>query len=294
VFALLQNRVLKAALASMSFANLSDALRQYILQHVGPGEWAFAAPVSEGFKADYLSASAAISGKPVSAPDHRKTFYSAAMASVARLQEAINNGLIGEEFTAEGQAHPYRVAFSAGQFADRDKLLWLKATCTSLWCEALCKGAIQSGRLDVLEWLHEAQQCPWSFTAGCLAARHNKLAVLQYIYSKHDGGVPEPNAERAQRVEFSLSAVESDSTELLQWCHDRQLLCDSTGSEERLHARAVRLLHFTAAAWFQEHGFESTLQHQLAVAVAQLRKLEQQQEQLLQAGLRCCSRLVRY
>jgi hypothetical protein len=106
----------------------------------------------------------------------------------------------------------------------------------------------------LLQWLHEEQQCPWSFTAGCLAAHHNQLTVLQYNYSKHDGGVPEPNAERAQRVEFSLSAVESDSAELLQWCHDRQLLCDSTG-DKWLYARAIRLTLFRAARWLFQHGF---------------------------------------
>jgi hypothetical protein len=99
--------------ASMSYATLSDALRRRILETVGPGNWAFVATVSEGFKADYLSALADITGKPVSAPDHRKTFYSAAVASVARLQEAVNNGLVVIS-TAEGQIFRYRVAFSAG------------------------------------------------------------------------------------------------------------------------------------------------------------------------------------
>jgi hypothetical protein len=38
----------------------------------------------------------------------------------------------------------------------------------------------------------------------------------------------------------------------------QQLLCDSPGSEERLHARAVRLLHFNAAKWLEERGFKGS------------------------------------
>jgi hypothetical protein len=255
-----------------SFLNLPGGLPAHVLAYVGPGEWTYVGAVSKRCQEAYLSALSA-ADKPASSASHRATSFAAIVASASRLQYACAGGLLDSCGGALATAHYIAyarndkhaaavrmadlIALQAGKLADKETLLWLKTSCHCLWRGALCNGAIVQGRLDLLKWLHEEQQCNWTTASGCLAARHSQLAVLKYVYSKF-GVVPEPDAARAERVRFSLSAVESDSTELLQWCYNRQLLCDSTGSEERLHARAVRLLHFNAAKWLEERGFEGS------------------------------------
>jgi hypothetical protein len=245
--------------------------------------------VSKSCQEAYLSSLATVD-KPASSASHRVTTFAAAVTSVSRLQEAIAGGLPaddeevdeedeeqeGDEEDDEHQSAATLIALHAGKLADRETPLWLKANCASLWGEALCCGAVIQGRLDLLQWLHDEQQCPWSCTTGCMAASENEVVILKYVYSKHDGGVPEPDVELLDRLEFSLSAVESNDTELLQWCHDRQLLCDSTGDEKRLHYRAVTLQLPHAAEWLAQHGFENGIVHGLYTALQNAMQEDQQ------------------
>jgi hypothetical protein len=251
--------------SSQSLLSLPSGLLANVLSYTGAGEWAFAGAVSKFCQEAYLSSLATVD-KPASSASHRVTTYAAAVASVSRLQEAIASGLpvdddeVDEE-DEEDQSAATLIAFQAGQLADRDTLLWLKANCADLWREALCDGAVVQGRLGLLTWLHDVQQCPWSFTAGCYAALHNQLAVLQNVYSRHDGGVPEPDAELTERAEFSLAAVESDNAGLLQWCYEHQKR--EPDGEDRLHYCALTQQCPNAAEWLVQHGFEDGFQYML-------------------------------
>jgi hypothetical protein len=121
----------------------------------------------------------------------------------------------------------------------------------------VCGGAIQSGRLDVLQWLHEDQQCPWNRYAGNAAVLANQLPVLQYIYSKHDGGMPLFNDfPPYQQLQFSLDAVLTNNVELLDWCYTEDLLLDDPDPHNGLYVSATASGCAAAAEWLLQHGFE--------------------------------------
>jgi hypothetical protein len=251
----------QASATSMSYANLSYALREHIQQHGGPGEWAFIAPVSKDFQADYVSAlPAAVRRTPFSASDHRRTTYRAAVASVPRLEQAISSGLIVEFINLNPYNHSdyrYRVAFAAGPCASKEVLLWLKERYDLVWGASVCAGAIQAGRLDVLKWLHEEQDCFWDGFAGGAAALADKLPILQYIHSLNDGGIElyGDHPVSALQLLFSLNAMRSNNPELLEWCHSQGLLV----LHRRLYTDAVASGCAEAAEWLQQHGLETEL-----------------------------------
>jgi hypothetical protein len=259
------------ASSSQSFLSLPASLPAHVLGYVGPGEWAYLGAVSKSCQAAYLDGLATADKTALSA-SHRATTYAAAVASVSRMQEAVVGGLLAH---AENDLDAARlIALQAGKLADRDTLLWLKANCACLWREALCHDAIIHGRLDLLHWLHDEQQCPWSFTADCLAARHNQLAVLQYIHSKRDGGVPVYDVDEI-KLTFSLNAVESDSPELLQWCCTWLLLCKERDNMAHLYDEAVRLRKFEAAGWLLKHAFQTALDSVFTQADALVQQAQQ-------------------
>jgi hypothetical protein len=122
----------------------------------------------------------------------------------------------------------------------------------------VCGGAIQSGRLDVLKWLREEQQCTWNSYAGSAAVLANQLPVLQYIYGKHDGGMPLFNDfPPYQQLQFSLDAVLTNNLELLDWCYSQDLLLDNPDPHNGLHVTATASDCYAAAEWLQQHGFNA-------------------------------------
>jgi hypothetical protein len=111
---------------------------------------------------------------------------------------------------------------------------------------------VQAGRLDMLKWLYEEQECWWDQSVGDIAALANNLPMLQYI-SQHDGGIA--RYPEALHLRFSLNAMRSNSPELLEWCHSEGLLV----LHRRLYVDAVAAGCTAAADWLQQRGLATEL-----------------------------------
>jgi hypothetical protein len=249
--------------------HLPDVAETQILDFVGRGEWFFVGQVSKKWRYSYLKHLSRQNRQPggvvrhsnFKAPSRRVTSYKSVLASVPRLKLAISNG-----FNVERQSrylyHSWLVAFAAGKYADKEVLLWLKTYYRALWGESVCGGAIEGGRLEMLQWLHEKQQCAWNDVAGSTPAKQNSLPMLRYIYRQHAGGVPSKHDERVERSHFAICAVQSNNLTLLRWCAKRRLLVDGfVRGDPNMYLQSITSNCTVVQPWLFRHRYRLPVMH---------------------------------
>jgi uncharacterized protein Veg len=159
---------MKRVKRGLGIGQLPEAAEGLVLDFVGRGEWFFVGQISRKWRHRYLkhfskrrhNSNTSSNINITASKSRRRTSYKAVLASVARLQLAISNGFdVGRKTTVSYVYSSLLVASAAGKYADKEVLLWLKARYPALWGESVCGGAIEAGRLEVLQWLHEEQQC---------------------------------------------------------------------------------------------------------------------------------------
>ena len=141
-------------------------------------------------------------------------------------------------------------------------LQWLKIHHTALWGESVCGGAVVSGRLETLKWLHEEQQCEWSDLAGSMAARSNNLPVPKYIYHKREGGIALQHHHVTERHELSECAVLSHNPKILSWCEKKGLLVNSYGGHRGLYELSLDTDCKLVQRWLFKHGYRLPADHE--------------------------------
>jgi hypothetical protein len=162
---------------------------QLILQYVGPKDWLYMAAVSRLWQQAYrrICEEHAKQQKAwvlnlrhcercyIGVVTATRTSYSNALASLPRLQLACAFDLQ----LSSVQCLPLQ----AGMCADKQTLLYARAQGLP-WSEAVCDGAAQLGKLDMLHWLHSEQQCPWRMATVVRAAlRRADLPLLKWLHS---------------------------------------------------------------------------------------------------------------
>jgi hypothetical protein len=249
----------------LGIGQLPEAAESLIMDFVGQGEWFYLAQVCKLWRQEVLQR---FSSRQQTASLRRGnrgrryaprtacfTKYSAVLASVTRLQLAIECGF-NLYLASDTRYNSWRVAHAAGRYADKEVLLWLKAHHNTLWGESVCGGAIAGRRLAMLQWLHDEQQCPWSVIAGREAACTNQLDMLKYIYRKRDGGCHGQHAALVERYDFSMNAVQSDNPTLLSWCEKKRLLCNGHGDDVwGLYHQSIVSNCTRVRSWLYRHGY---------------------------------------
>jgi hypothetical protein len=248
---------------------LPEAAEGLILDFVGRGEWFFVEQVSRRWCRRYLTHFAEVRSSrrcrssARSGRSRRVTSYKSVLASVLRLELAISKGFDVER-KDEQRCNSWLVAAAAGEYANKEVLVWLKSHHATLWGESVCGGAIRSGRMEMLQWLHEEQQCEWSSTAGSIAAQSNNLEMLKFIHSKNDGGTPSKNSYREDRIGLSLSALLSSNPEILDWCRKKRLFVDGVGhrdSKPVMYAASIAIESASVQPWLYKHGYRLPAGH---------------------------------
>jgi hypothetical protein len=262
---------MKRAKRGLGLAHLPEVAETQILDFVGIGEWFFVGQVSKRWRYKYLKhcsqhnrqteRRSRCSSSRRKGLSRRTTSYKAVLASVPRLQLAINNG-----FDVERKNNlcynSLLVAAAAGKYASKEVLLWLKTHQAALWGESLCGGAIKSGRLEILKWLHDEQQCAWSEYSGCMAAQSNNLSILKYIYHKGDGGFYGQHNHRAERSELSQCAMLSNNPKILSWCEKKKLLVNNYDGALGLYEHSLIVNRPLVQQWLYKHGYRLPVDHE--------------------------------
>jgi hypothetical protein len=163
--------------AASDWNPLSDELtRRLVLESVGPGHWLTAAAINKACRDTYA-------GVPkceldddddytlVVICDARKTLCSAALSSEIHLQLAYDCGL---PLMSPG------VQRSAGRHAGRRVLQLAHCLCMPFSSDVM-KGAAQYGRLSMLKWLHEEQNCQLPDDIADYAARSGSVDMLRWL-----------------------------------------------------------------------------------------------------------------
>jgi hypothetical protein len=238
---------------------------QLILQHVGPGDWFYMAGVSRRWQQLYrhLCEEHAKQQKTWIWKDGRRssvppveptaTHYTRAFASLGRLQLACSFDLALDNVKC--------LPLQAGKAADKRTLLWARKQGLP-WCEALCEGAAEVGRLSMLRWLRSEQQCPCDLKAVvAVALKRGDLRLLKHL---HERAVERESDRKriAGAVAYYMDVLcekpllDVDATAVFAWLHNAKYLNLALPYNQQVLADAAIVGgHLGTLQWLCRKGF---------------------------------------
>lgn len=111
--------------------------------------------------------------------DSTLTSFEAACACLATLKYAIEQGL-------DMASIEPNFARAAGRYASEEVLLWAKDNGLP-WIAAICTGAAEKQRFELMKRLHVEHGCPWNVGDIARAAAeggHDTLSFLQWLWEQ--------------------------------------------------------------------------------------------------------------
>jgi hypothetical protein len=233
------------------------AILQQMFGYVGMKDWLFVAGVCSDWRALYLKL---LAGQPrAKLPHHKRRFcdkvtqtqttHAAALASVARLELALQCGLVDSDQLAE----------QAGAICTRERLQQLIKGGMGLRT-ALCTGTAREGHVRTLMWLKQ-QRCPLNLCNVLTAALERAhLQVVDWVrddvklWSEVLNQLPFEPGTSLIGASFLQAAAASGSALVLSYLQVNGLLDEEGG---RYVARyAARLGHLPLLKWLHQQGYE--------------------------------------
>jgi Ankyrin repeats (3 copies) len=227
------------------------ALLQVVIGYVGAGEFVFIATVSK----DWAEIARAEDG--AAAQDDaemefacRRTFYRAAVVSIARLRLA--HAEFGLSLNATICADAYddeklqsKLQLTAGRVSDLSTLQVALELGLPLTDDVLC-GAARSLSLRKLQWLHTARQpCELAVSLRCYAATAGSIEILQWL--RKNGEIFDRHTAESAAAAGHIAVLSYLRSEGCEW--DDWTVADAAANG---HLKVVQFLHEHGCEWSPE------------------------------------------
>jgi hypothetical protein len=217
-----------------------EGILQLVIDLVGPGEHAFVATVSKGFRAYYMNVQVdegvypnSSGGETTIAIQPQMTTCSAIFESLSRLRWAIDLGFVLDPKS-------WWCQYYAGNCADIETLTELHEQHHMLYTEDVCRGAAELGTFSKLQWLLDEQQCPQPDNLDCAAVHAPTLDVLKWLKQRECVFTADTCAAAAKSVH---------AASVLQYLHSEGVRFDVRTITTAITYQEVPLLQ-----WLCEHG----------------------------------------